>query len=166
MIVISNHFRHTLIYRPSSINDWDCNTSVWWWPLCARWSGKEGAPCCCLSFPAWPPGRSEEEDTGGGLEQCHRPHSDRTQTFCRGRQEPDSARLNNAGQMSPSLSLICHSPLITISEICFAGGEKANIERANRTNKNRVYLATCGPAGWETVAGRHEVLRDSARWTK
>lgn len=105
----------------------------------------------------------EEEDTGGGLERCHRPYSDRTQTFCRGRQEPDSAGLNNAGQMS--LSLCVDSPLSSHNNIrgLFGGREKANIERSNRTNKNRVYLATCGPAGWETVARRHEVLGDSAR---
>lgn len=65
--------------------------------------------------------------------------------------------------MSLSLSVIRRSPLITISGICFADGDKANIERANRTNKDKVYLATCGPAGWETVARRHEVLGDSAR---
>lgn len=29
----------------------------------------------------------------------------------------------------------------------FVDGEKANIERAERTNKSKVYLATCGPAG-------------------
>lgn len=26
-------------------------------------------------------------------------------------------------------------------------GEKANIEQAGQTNKSKVYLATCGPAG-------------------
>lgn len=41
---------------------------------------------------------------------------------------------------------------------CSADGERANIEQAGQTNKSKVYLATCGPAG-EDMAIR--VFRDS-----
>lgn len=40
-------------------------------------------------------------------------------------------------------------------------GEKANIEQARQTNKSKVYLATCGPAGEEMAIRWHGVLRDS-----
>lgn len=40
-------------------------------------------------------------------------------------------------------------------------GEKANIEQAGQTNKSKVYLATCGPAGKEMAIRLHGVLRDS-----
>lgn len=42
-----------------------------------------------------------------------------------------------------------------------ADGERANIEQAGQTNKSKVYLATCGPAGEETAIRWHRVLRDS-----
>ncbi|KAL7395076.1 hypothetical protein ABVT39_009793 [Epinephelus coioides] len=42
-----------------------------------------------------------------------------------------------------------------------ADGEKANIEQAGQTNKSKVYLATCGPAGEEMAIRWYGVLRDS-----
>ncbi len=42
-----------------------------------------------------------------------------------------------------------------------ANGGKANIEQAGQTNKSKVYLATCGPAGEEMAIRWHGVLRDS-----
>ncbi|CAJ1058920.1 hypothetical protein FQN60_010059 [Xyrichtys novacula] len=41
-----------------------------------------------------------------------------------------------------------------------ADGEKANIEAAGQTNKSKVYLATCGPAGEEMAIRWHEIHRD------
>lgn len=45
-------------------------------------------------------------------------------------------------------------------------GEKANIEQAGQTNKSKVYLATCGPAGEDMAIRWHWVLGDSVWWTK
>ena len=40
-------------------------------------------------------------------------------------------------------------------------GEKADIGQAGPTNKSKVYLATCGPAGYDMAVRSHEVLSDS-----
>lgn len=47
-----------------------------------------------------------------------------------------------------------------------ADGEKANIEQPGQTNKSKVYLATCGPAGEEMPIRWHQVLRDLFWWRK
>lgn len=96
-----------------SINDCDYNTLKPTLSLCLsvqKESETRARPAVAYPFPACSLHRSDEEDTGGDLEQCHHQYSNRTQTACLRRQELDLPGVGGACQMAFCSSWF-HGPL-------------------------------------------------------
>lgn len=109
---------------------------------CRKTMETQGCPAVAYPFPACPLHRSEEKDTGGVLEQCHHQCSNRNQT-ARSWIQP--------GRMMAAKWLFAHLDSLLPSHNNITDhstdGERANIEMVGQTNKSKVYLATCRPAG-------------------
>lgn len=96
-----------------SINDCDYNTLKPTLSLCLSVQKEletRGRPAVAYPFPACSLHRSDEEDTGGDLEQCHHQYSNRTQTACLRRQELDLPGVGDTCQMAFCSSWF-HGPL-------------------------------------------------------
>lgn len=108
--------------------------------------GKMRASCCCLSLPSM----ATAQIRGGGHRWKPGTVSSSVLT-----QKPNS--LSGARSwikprwIMPAKCLFARLDSMLPSHNNITGhstdGEKANIEHAGQTNKSKVYLATCGPAG-------------------